>query len=152
MNTEISGLDNQLLQTGTADVSQGETMVIPVIEERITVDKKIVETGKVRISKKVTEQEEMIDVPLMREDVQVERVAINRFVDTAPQVRYEGETMIVPVLREVVVVEKRIELIEELHITKRQTQTQSTEHVMLRKEEVTVERLSTENLSPLAGV
>ena len=76
------------------------------------------------------------------------RVPVNRFVETAPQVRYEGETMIVPVLREVVVVEKRIELIEELHITKRTIQTQVSQQVTLRTEEVTVERLPGEPVIP----
>lgn len=130
----------------------GQSVVIPIIEERIRVDKKLVESGRIRISKKVKEEEEVVDIPVLQEEVVVERVPVHQFVETAPQIRYEGDTMIVPVLREVAVVEKRIELIEELHITKRTTQTQVSQQISLRKEEVTVERLPGENnSSPLSS-
>ena len=138
----------QPLQDNEIGAVTGQSLVIPVIEERLKIEKKIVEAGKVKITKKVREEEETVDIPVLQEDVQVERVPVNRFVETAPQVRYEGETMIVPVLREVVVVEKRIELIEELHITKRTIQTQVSQQVTLRTEEVTVERLPGEPVIP----
>jgi len=147
---EISGA-TALPQTGINDIidpDNGQSLVIPVIEERVSVEKKTVETGKVRISKTVSEEEEVIDVTAMQEEVIVERIPVNRFVDTVPQTRYEGDTMIVPVTREVIVVEKRLELIEELHITKRQNQTPSFQQVTLRKEEVTVERIANENTTP----
>jgi stress response protein YsnF len=50
--------------------------------------------------------------------------------------------MIIPVVREVLVVEKRLLLVEELHVTKTQVQKQETQHITLRKEEVIVERLA----------
>ncbi|MBE7174576.1 MAG: YsnF/AvaK domain-containing protein [Williamsia sp.] len=128
-----------------------QPLVIPVVEERLKVEKKVVEAGKVKISKKVKEEEKTVDIPVSQEEVQVERIPVNRFVETAPQIRYEGETMIVPVLREVVVVEKRIELIEEIHITKKIHQTQVSQQVTLRTEEVTVERLPGENNLSVPG-
>ncbi len=114
---------------------------IPVIEEQLSVGKRIVETGRVVISKQVTERQETVDIPLNRDEVQVERVLINRYVDSPPAaVRHEGDTMIISVLEEVVVVEKRLMLVEELHVTKRQLQTQETQQVTLRREDVTVTR------------
>lgn len=119
----------------------GESASIPVIEEQLRVDKEVVETGKVHISKKVHEEEQTIDLPGSRDELDIERVAINRYVDTAPPaVRHEGDKMIIPVLREVTVVEKRLELVEELHITKRQVKTEDRQSVKLRKEEVIVDR------------
>lgn len=116
--------------------------VMPVVEERLSVDKEAVETGKVRISKRVTEREETVAVPVVYEEIQVERVAINRFVDSPPpSVRYEGETMVIPVIKEVAVVEKRLMLVEELHVIKRQKQRQETRTVNLREETVSVERV-----------
>lgn len=116
--------------------------VMPVVEERLSVDKAAVETGKVRISKRVTEREETVTVPVVHEEIQVERVAINRFVDSPPPpVRYEGETMVIPVIKEVAVVEKRLMLVEELHVIKRQNQRQETQTVNLREETVNVERV-----------
>ena len=55
--------------------------------------------------------------------------------------RYEGDGMIVPVLEEVIVTEKRLMQREELHVRKRQIETRKPRHVTLRREEVTVERV-----------
>lgn len=116
---------------------------IPVLEEQLIVDKQVVEKGRVRISKKVREMDETVNIPLVEENVSVERVPINQYVAEAPPpVRYEGNVMIIPVLREIVVVEKRLVLVEELRVTKQQTQTQETQKVRLRKEEVEVKRVS----------
>lgn len=126
-----------------------EQDVIPVIEEQFRVDKKVVETGTVRISKQVTEHEETVTVPLIHEEIQVERVAINEFIDSPPPaIRYEGETMIIPVIKEVAVVEKRLMLVEELHVIKRQNQKQETQAVNLRKEEVSIERINVGHSGP----
>lgn len=118
-----------------------EMDVIPVIEERLRVEKRLEETGTVRISKQVTEYEQPVTIALLKEEIRVERVAINQLIDSPPPaLRYEGETMIIPVLKEVAVVEKRLMLVEELHIVKRQNQMQETQQVKLRKEDVKVER------------
>ncbi|WP_420151902.1 YsnF/AvaK domain-containing protein [Spirosoma sp.] len=116
------------------------TIVIPVIEEQIQIDKQIIETGTVRIAKQVFEEAQTVDIPVFREEVTVEHVAVYQYVDAAPAVRYEGETMIIPVLREVLVTEKRLLLVEEVHVTKRHITDQETQEVTLRKEEVIVER------------
>ena len=122
---------------------ENQPATIPVIEEQLTVDKRVVEKGRVRISKKVRETDETVNIPLVQENVQVERVPINQFIAEAPPpVRYEGNVMIIPVLREVVIVEKRLVLVEELRVTKQQTQTQETQKIRLRKEEVNVKRVS----------
>ena len=122
---------------------ENQPAMIPVIEEQLTVDKGVVEKGRVRISKKVRETDETVNIPLVQENVQVERVPINQFIaEPPPPVRYEGNVMIIPVLREVVIVEKRLVLVEELRVTKQQTQTQETQKIRLRKEEVSVKRVS----------
>ncbi|WP_461491640.1 YsnF/AvaK domain-containing protein [Pontibacter sp. HJ8] len=114
---------------------------IPVIEEQVHVDKKIVETGRVRISKDVHEEEVTVDLPTVYEEAHIERVAINEYVDTPPPpIRYEGDKMIIPVTREVLVVEKRILVVEELHVTKRRTEEHDSQQVKLRREEVNVNR------------
>lgn len=120
----------------------GNERVIPVMIEEAHVSKRIVETGKVRIRKIVHEEEEIVDEPLFREEISVDRVTINKEVDTPPEVRREGETVIVPVVEEVLVIEKRLMLKEELHITRRQRTEQSHQPVTLRREEVVVERLA----------
>jgi uncharacterized protein (TIGR02271 family) len=89
----------------------------------------------------VHERETIVDEPFFRDEVEVERVLINRVVDASVPVRYEDDTMIVPIMEEVLVVEKRLVLKEELYIRKRRVETHRPQQVMLRSEEVRVERL-----------
>jgi hypothetical protein len=56
--------------------------------------------------------------------------------------RQEGDTTIVTLVEEVVVVEKRLRAIEEVRITKRQDVEPSVQTVTLRREEAVIERLS----------
>lgn len=126
----------------SAAASGGQTpvAVVPVMEEELRVGKRVVETGRVRIHKTVHEHEEVVDEPLMREEYDVERVPIDEFVDGPVGPRHEGETLIVPVLEEVLVVEKRLVVREELRITRRQTEERRPQRVKLLSEEVSVER------------
>ncbi|WP_266205365.1 YsnF/AvaK domain-containing protein [Pontibacter kalidii] len=126
-----------------------EEETIPVVEEQVQIGKREVETAKVHISKKVHEELKDVDIPSMHEEVEVERVAMNKFVDEAPPpVRYEGDKMIISVLKEEVVLQKRLVLVEELHVTKKQVETHQTEKMPLRKEEVTIERVKAQPHNP----
>lgn len=122
--------------------AQAETKatIIPVVQEQLHVNTQEVETGKVHIAKTVNTEHVSVDVPVIREDVVVERKAINQYIDTAPPaIRQEGDVTIVSVVQEVLV--KRLVLVEELHITKHRTETTTTANETLRREEVTVNRV-----------
>jgi len=93
-------------------------MVIPAIEERLDVAKRKVETGRIRISKTVESSDSVIDEPLLRERYEVERVTVNRILTEPAEPRYEGDTLILPVMEEVLVVEKRLVLREEVRVTR----------------------------------
>jgi len=115
--------------------------IIPVIEERLNIGKVWQETGRVQISKTVTEEAVDFRVPVSQEEVIMERKTINQYVDIAPAAsRYEGDTLIIPVLKEVLVVEKKLLLVEELHISKRKTEQVVTGSDVLRKESVSVNK------------
>ncbi|HEX7174066.1 MAG TPA: YsnF/AvaK domain-containing protein [Pyrinomonadaceae bacterium] len=120
------------------------TVVVPVIAETLQVEKRTVESGGVRVRKVVHEREEVVDEPLMHEEVQVKRVAVGRIVDGPVPVRHEGDTMIIPLLEEVLVVEKRLMLKEELHVRKESVETHRPQRVTLRSEEAFVERIGDE--------
>jgi uncharacterized protein (TIGR02271 family) len=119
-------------------------LVLPVIEEALAVHTSAVETGRFRISKMVHEREEIIDPPLLRDEVVIERVPINRVVEAPIAARSEEDTLIIPLLEEVLVVEKRLLLKEELRITKRQVETHMPQRVTLRREEAIVEHIDRE--------
>jgi len=113
---------------------------MPVVEERVRVDKRTVEAGSVAVHVTPREREEVVDVPLVEERVEVERVPVNRFVDAAPSVRQDGDVTVVPVVEEVLVVEKRLRLKEEVRLTRRRVTTHDRQRVVLRSEEVEVLR------------
>jgi len=118
-----------------------EKVVIPIIEEKVTVGKKVVETAHVTLSKIVSDSIKSFDIPLQNEEIVIKRVPKNELVDTMPAAsRYEGEIMIIPVLKEVAVIEKRVMLVEEIHITKLKTEKTETREVAVRKEEVNIKR------------
>ena len=114
--------------------------VVPVIEETAVVYKERVTTDTVRLHKRVHEDEQILDIPVQTEAIEVERVPVGRFVEAAPAIRQEGETTVYPVVEEVLVVEKRLRLVEEVRVTRRQATRQVQERVGLRREEVVVER------------
>jgi len=85
-----------------------------------------------------------IEMPLEHDEVMVDRVPVNKYVeDNYPAFKQEGETTIIPVLREVY--EKRLLLVEEIRLTKRKVNEKEKQKVKLRKEVVTVDRTNTDN-------
>ena len=115
--------------------------VVPVLVEELEVQKRVVETGTVRLTKQVHEREALVDEPLWREEVEVTHVPIQRVVDAPLPIREEHGTLIVPVLEEVLVVEKRLMLKEEIHIRTHRVETHQPQQVTLRREEVSLERV-----------
>jgi stress response protein YsnF len=81
-----------------------------------------------------------VSAPLVREDVEVRRVAVNRVVEEAPKVRRRGDTVIVPVVEEELVVTKRLVLKEEIHLVKRRTKERVVKEVEVGRERAKVTR------------
>ncbi|KYF50756.1 hypothetical protein BE08_34835 [Sorangium cellulosum] len=120
-----------------------DELIVPVVAQELEVMKRTVESGRVRITKEVHERVEAVEEPLARERAVVERVAINQVVTERPATRQEGDALIIPIVEEVLVVEKRLVLKEELRITRvRSVEMSPPEHVTLRSEDVRVERVS----------
>jgi len=135
-------------ENDSRDRISSKSVTIPVIEEKVQVDKKVVETGKVRITKKVKEEEVTINTPLDHEVVEVERVAVNQIVDAPPGVKQEGDTLIIPVLKEIVVT--KLMVVEEIRVTLKTVEVPSQLKTTLLKEEVNVER-ERKDLQPRKG-
>ena len=119
---------------------QGAQMRFPVMEEEVQVDKRLVDTGRgVRLHKTVSEHTERIEQRLMHDELVVEHVPLGRVVSgEAPQTRYEGNTLVVPVLEEVLVVQKQLVLKEEVRITRQQRPIDASQEVSLLTEQVRV--------------
>jgi len=136
--------ENKLRQNRARNNSPdgGKELSVPVIKEVVTVDKDVVETGKVKIKKNVSYTDKDVKIALQKADVEVKTVMINKLVDEAPEaVRYEGDTMIISELQEVCVV--RLMLVKEIHVTTKKSTSHETQKVTLRKEEVVIEKTRT---------
>ncbi len=131
------------LEATTEQRSDTQETVIPVIQEEVQVGKQAVELGRVRITKTVQVDEEIVNAFLKQERVHVERVPFEEIVEKAPQVRYEGETLVIPVVAEVIVVEKRLLLKEEVRVHRYSEEIHHQEPVTLRREEISVDRTET---------
>jgi stress response protein YsnF len=124
----------------TAPVEQGTS--IPVIQEEVTVHKRPVER-RVRIVRRLVHEPRDIEIPLTTERVEVERVEVDRLVEAHPEPRWDGEVLIIPRVEEVLVVEKRLRVCEELHVRTVKTQDIHRETVDVGREELEIEREST---------
>ncbi len=118
-------------------------LVVPVVTEELDIQTQTWATGGVRVRVEVRERQEVVDQPLVREEVRVERVPVNQVVTGEPPgIRQEGDVVIVPVLEEVLVVEKRLVLKEEVRISKRRFEAHEPQTVSLREEAPVIERLT----------
>lgn len=118
---------------------------IPIVEERAKIYKHLVDTGVVRIKTDVSERIELLSEELTTQSVTVERVRVDREVDAPPTVRTEGDVLIIPVVEQRLVVEKRWVLTEELHVRRKQHTEVVEVPVELRATKVTVERESNDH-------
>ncbi|MBA1200714.1 DUF2382 domain-containing protein [Pseudomonas capeferrum] len=115
---------------------------IPVLEEFATVGKRTVTTGVITVEKHVETRNYEVSEVLQRRGASVERVPRGITVDPAnpPQVRTVDGLTIIPVLEEVLVVEKRLVLKEELQIRYHVDEVPCTQDVTLRSETVVLKQ------------
>lgn len=123
--------------------AQHREAVIPALEEQLVVTSQPVETGRIRIHKTVDETEAVVDEPLLEDNWDIERVPVNRILPDGrvPEPRHEGDTLVLPVLEEVLVVEKRLILREEMRVTRRRTERHDPQTHRVRSEHLEVERV-----------
>ena len=114
--------------------------VIALVEEVATLGKERAVSGRVTVRTVADTFEEEVVAELSREAVTVTRVPIGREVTIVPQIRTEGDVTIIPVLEEVLVVEKRLVLKEEIHVTRANETDSFASHVTLRRQRAVVER------------
>jgi uncharacterized protein (TIGR02271 family) len=144
MNPPLDHLDG----SGVATPNANQT-VIPLFEEELSVAKRVVETARVRVSRITHDHQQMVDELLQHEKVEVERIPVDRPVEVMPSVRQEGDVTIIPVVEEVLKVERRLVLKEEVHIRRIKTTERHQERVTLRRQEATVSRIPIEQRAVL---
>jgi uncharacterized protein (TIGR02271 family) len=142
-----SDLDLSLRTQLALDTDQGSVRVIGdetvlrLLEEELSVGRRRVETGRVRIHRATREVVQTIDEELFHDQHEIEAVSIGTFVDERPLIRETDDEIIIPIVEEVLVVERRLRLKEELHIRKKRVSERHREDVVLRVQEALVSRL-----------
>jgi stress response protein YsnF len=121
-------------------VEQVPVEVIPLVEERVSTHKQELETGRVRVRTVTEEREALVKEQLVKNDVQVVRVPKNLPIDAIPEPRHEGDILIIPVVVEELVVEKRLILKEEVHVQRTTSVAPYEQSVRLKTQRAIVER------------
>ncbi|CAA9555937.1 MAG: hypothetical protein AVDCRST_MAG49-2922 [uncultured Thermomicrobiales bacterium] len=130
---------SQQVSFGTGHYDAADSLIIPAREEVLVPITHEEEYGRVRIERRVETVPYETTVEVGRDRVEVERVAVNRQIDAMPSPRQEGDTLVVPVVEEVLVTEKRLFVREEIRITRyRETQSVPVAET-LRREVVRVQ-------------
>lgn len=125
---------------GPEPANDGLPHTLPVIEERFSVEKRRVETNRVHVYTQVREEQREIDAQLENQRVRVERVPRDEVLISRPVPRQEGDVFIFPVAEEIVVVETRWRLVEEVCVRQEQESYEETVPVTLSHQDVIVER------------
>ncbi len=129
---------------------QPQERTLPIYVEELDVSRRRVATALVRATTMTHSRERLVEEDLVHERVEVERVAIGRVVDAVPPVRVEGDTTILSVVEEEVVVERRLVLKEEVHVRRVRTTEHHVETVVVREQDVAVTRTPLEGSPPSA--
>ena len=122
-------------------------VTIPLVEESVAVKKRETVTDRVRIRTITDETQEHVRTSLAGEALDVQRIAVGQLIEIGsmpPTVRTEGNVTYVPIIEEVLVVEKRLLFKEEMRIVRRETVEVVDIPVTLRKQRGVVEDLDSE--------
>jgi stress response protein YsnF len=119
---------------------QPEDLRIPLHVEEVSVSRREVEKANVRIALITGTREQLVDEELTHVRVEIERVPIGRTIEVVPPISQDGDTAIIPVVEEIVVVERRLVLKEEIRIRRVGTKEQHQETIVLRQQEALITR------------
>jgi stress response protein YsnF len=115
-------------------------IVIPLHAEEAEVSRREIVTGTVKVETVTRLRDERIQEMLATESAEIERVEIRELVDAMPDIRTEGDTIIVPVVEEVLVVERRLFLKEEVRIRRVRRTDLHEATVTLREQDAVITR------------
>ena len=119
-------------------ISDADEVRVPLVEERVQVEKVEVETDRVRVRTVVDEHFETIAQVLQTGRLDVLHIPLDREVAEAPAPRQDGDTLIVSIVEERLV--KRLFLVEEVHITQSSHAEAVSVPVSLRRMRAVVEQ------------
>jgi len=117
-----------------------EELRVPLAEEELTAEKRMRESGEVRVRKDVVTERREIPVSVTREEVHVERVPVQGGEARGDEARFEKGTVSVPVREEEVEIRKRPVVREEIRVGKTARREERRASGEVRRETAEIER------------
>jgi uncharacterized protein (TIGR02271 family) len=133
-------------RSDTRRVENEKEVTIPVVEEDISVGKREVDRGRVRIHTRVQERPVEESVRLREEKVSVERRPVDRPATEADLKAHQDETIEVTETAEEAVVSKRARVVEEVVVRKDVDEHTETVRETVRRKDVDIEQHADEHL------
>jgi uncharacterized protein (TIGR02271 family) len=116
-----------------------KTRAVRLREERLDITKERVQVGEVQLHKEVVEEQRTVHVPIMREELYIERrPVIDGKFDGSPFTA--DEIIRIPIMEERIEVTKRPVVVEEVIVGKWKIQETKQVQDIIRKEEARIER------------
>jgi len=115
--------------------------ILRLYAEEASITRETVETGRLHVGKHTRTRDELVETDLLREAVEVTTVPVGAIIDAMPAIRDDGETLVIPIVEEFLVVERKLRLKEELHVRRIRTTEHHRETVTLHYQEADVTRL-----------
>jgi stress response protein YsnF len=130
-----------------------DSATLRLAAEELSVAKATTETGRVRVSTHTHEREVPVDENLVSETTEIETIPVGLRIHAVPEVRHEGDITIIPVVEEVLFLERRLMLKEEVRIRRVRTTERFQEKVTLRYQEAVISRVqgATDQTDPMLG-
>lgn len=120
---------------------EADRIVIPLHVEEIVPVREARDRGAIRITTHIETAPADWEATLRRDNVTVERTPVDQPVDAAPEARWDGDTLIVPVVEEEIVVSRRLVVREEIRITRRPEERTVSGSEPVRRQVIDIERV-----------
>jgi uncharacterized protein (TIGR02271 family) len=121
------------------DAPEKPELVVPLVSEELRLEKRETSTGKVRVQTVVETVDELARATLEEDSLDLKRVPVGKEVVGPPAIRTEGDVTIIPIVEERMIVEKRLVLVEEVHIRRTTSARMVEMPVTLRKQKAVIE-------------
>ena len=133
-----------MLRTGADGPMEGDSrreereIVVPLCSEELSISKRRLATRRVHASVVTQEREVVVKEILARETVEIERIPVGRPLDQWPEIRQEGDTLVIPVVEEVLKIERQLILKEEIRIRRVRVAHIDQQRVKIRSQELLI--------------
>jgi uncharacterized protein (TIGR02271 family) len=116
-----------------------ETRTLELREEELHVQREMREVGQAELRTRVEEVPARLEVEAFDEEVEVEHVPVGQVVSERRDPYQDGETLVVPIYEEQLVVTKRLVLREELHVRRTRSVRRELFEDTLRRERLEID-------------